>query len=255
MTIRVRLAIIFMAAVSLMLAIALYGPIPQDLRYHQFADNQSAAGIANGWSVLSNIPFLIVGLFGLVALERNDSAVGDAGVLQISRLFFTGLMLTAFGSAYYHLAPTNESLMWDRIPMSISFMAFFCFVLAMHINKRTGIILLWPLLGLGLASVLYWSYTESIGNGDLRFYIVVQFLPVVLIPLILAIFPTRSYQSSFIWLIIGLYVFAKLLEFYDQPLYDMINIGGHTLKHIVASLTGIVFLKALNSTSQSGQGT
>lgn len=255
MTTRARLAILFIAAVSLMLAIVLYGPIPQDSRYHQFADNQSAAGIANVWSVISNIPFLIVGLFGLFALKNNDSADWDAGVLQISRLFFAGLMLTAFGSAYYHLAPTNESLMWDRIPMAISFMAFFCFVLAMHINKRTGIVLLWPLLGLGLASVLYWSYTEGIGNGDLRFYAIVQFLPVVLIPMILVMFPTRSYQSSLIWLIIGLYVFAKLLEYYDLQLYDMINIGGHTLKHVVASLTGIVFLKALNSTSQSGQGT
>ena len=249
------MAILFFAALSLILAIVLYGPIPQDSRYHQFADNQSAAGIANGWSVLSNIPFLVIGLFGLVALKKNDRADWGAGVLQISRLFFAGLMLTAFGSAYYHLAPTNESLMWDRIPMSIAFMAFFCFVLAMHINKRIGVALLWPLLGLGLASVLYWSYTEGIGNGDLRFYIVIQFLPVVLIPMILVMFPTRSYQPYFIWLIIGLYVFAKLLEYYDQQLYDMINIGGHTLKHIVASLSGIVFLKALSSTRQSGQGT
>jgi hypothetical protein len=254
MTTRARLAILFFAALSLILAIVLYGPIPQDIQYHQFADNQSVAGIANGWSVLSNILFLFVGLLGLVALERNDSVDWDAGVLQISRLFFSGLMLTAFGSAYYHLAPTNESLMWDRIPMSISFMAFFCFVLAMHINKRTGIVLLWPLLGLGLASVLYWSYTEGIGIGDLRLYAIVQFLPVALIPMILVMFPTRSYQSSLIWLIISLYIFAKLLEYYDQQLYDMINIGGHTLKHMVASLTGIVFLKALSSTRQSGQG-
>lgn len=251
MTTRIRLAVLLIASVLLVLAILLYGPIPQDMRYHQFADNKSALGIANLWNVLSNIPFLIVGLLGLVALKKNDSAIRDAGLLQISRLFFTGLILTAFGSAYYHLAPTNETLVWDRIPMTISFMSFFCFVLTMHINKRTGIFLLWPLLGLGLASVLYWSYTEGIGNGDLRFYIIVQFLPMTLIPLILVIFPTRSYRSSFTWLVIGLYVIAKLLELYDRQLYDMINIGGHTLKHIAASLAGFAFLKAIISTRHS----
>lgn len=244
---RFRLVVLLLVSGSLLLLVFLRGPIPQDLQYHQFADKASGAGIANVWNVLSNVPFFIIGLVGMIGVKQHDAIIGEAGVGQIARVFFIGLIATAIGSAYYHLAPTNSTLIWDRLPMTISFMAFFSFILAIHIHKRVGMASLWPLLGLGLISVVYWAYTESIGSGDLRLYVVIQFLPLVLIPLILLMFPAKSYRSSYIWLVIGIYIVAKVLELYDHQIYSLINIGGHTLKHVVASLAGIAFLKALVS--------
>ena len=131
--------------------------------------------------------------------------------------------------------------------MTLSFMAFFSFVLATHIAEQLGEKLLWPLLIIGLSSVLFWAYTESIGQGDLRFYALVQFLPIILIPVIILSFPTSSYKQLYVWLVVSIYVIAKLLEYFDYPVYDLVGVSGHSLKHIVAAMSGIVFLRLLKS--------
>ena len=47
-------------------------------------------------------------------------------------ILFLGILLTGFGSAYYHLDPTISTLFWDRLPMAVSFMA----ILAIGIEER-----------------------------------------------------------------------------------------------------------------------
>lgn len=221
--------------------------IPQDLAYHQFSDANSLWGIPNGWNVLSNLLFMIAGLRGLIMLARlnNDAITGV--IKNISLLFFIGLFLTGIGSGYYHLGPTNVTLVWDRLPMTIAFMAFFSFVLSMHISKRVGWLLLWPLILVGIASVLYWAFTESIGAGDLRFYAAVQFLPMLLIPAIMLMFPSDHYQSRYVWCVIGVYLAAKVSEYFDYELYALIGVSGHSLKHVIAACSGIAFFYAIKS--------
>jgi hypothetical protein len=164
------------------------------------------------------------------------------------------MILTGFGSAFYHLSPANETLVWDRLPMTISFMAFFSFVISFHINQKLGAMALWPLLAVGMASVFYWSYTEGAGIGDLRFYAVVQFLPIILMPMILVMFPVSSYQQKYVWLLIALYVVAKLMENFDVDIYVFLGMGGHAIKHVVAAFSGIAFLLAVLSISRRDEG-
>ena len=221
--------------------------IPQDLAYHQFSDANSLWGIPNGWNVLSNLPFMIAGLCGLALLARLNNDAKTGVIKNISLLFFIGLFLTGIGSGYYHLGPTNETLMWDRLPMTIAFMAFFSFVLSMHLSKRIGCLLLWPLILVGIASVLYWAFTESIGAGDLRFYAVVQFLPMLLIPAIMLMFPSGYYQSRYVWCVVGIYLAAKVSEYFDYQLYVLIGVSGHSLKHVIAACSGIAFFYAIKS--------
>jgi len=223
-------------------------PIPQDLAYHQFADQRKYLGVPNFFNVISNLAFIIIGIYCLFSLVPHKQSNGEISAKNTGYIFFIGLILTGVGSGYYHLSPTNQTLALDRLPMAIAFMALLSFFLSEHINTRVGSRLLWPLLALGIFSVLYWIYTENRGAGDLRLYALVQFLPVLLIPLIIVLFPSDNYQKKYLLYIIGLYALAKVSEHYDHEIMNLLSISGHTLKHIFASLTGIAFLRIILST-------
>lgn len=221
--------------------------IPQDLAYHNFADTRTLVAIPNFWNVLSNLPFMLFGVYGIREMQKIPFDQFDGPYRRAALLFFCGLLLTGFGSGYYHLAPANDTLMWDRLPMAIAFMSFFSFILAIHFGERLGSAVLWPFIVIGMGSVFYWDYTESIGAGDLRFYAVIQFLPMVLIPAIVLMFPTKTCNVKYIWWIIALYAAAKLGEQFDLQIYELFGISGHTLKHVIAAMSGIAFLQLLKN--------
>jgi len=237
-----KLKVLQVLTAAILITVFFVKPTAQDISYHQFADVHTKMGIPNAWNVLSNMPFVLIGILGFV-ISKKCLALPKASIL----IFFIGLILTGLGSAYYHLSPTNETLLWDRLPMTISFMALFSFILSFHLNRRLGTITLWPLLLIGVSSVFYWSYTETIRFGDLRFYAVVQFLPIILIPLILFLFPATNYQQKYIWLMLILYIAAKLMENFDVDVYHILSISGHTIKHIIAAFSGLAFLLAVLS--------
>src|SRR5438132_200261 len=148
-------------------AAAIFLPrLPQDLSYHNFADHRTILGIPNLLSVASNLPFLWIGVLGL-SVTRKTANVGLRGLFTeewerlAARALFFGVSLTAFGSAWYHLAPSNETLVWDRLPMTLAFMALFSLVIADRLGMRIGRLLFWPMLADGIASVGYWRITED----------------------------------------------------------------------------------------------
>jgi len=214
----------------------LLAPVAQNTSYHAFADRTPFLGITNFLNVFTNLPFIVVGILGLRLLYRT--AV-KRPIAVIYRVLFTGILLIGFGSSYYHLAPNNGSLVWDRIPMTIVFMAFLTAVIAECTSLQTGRLLLFPLVILGIGSVLWWNYTEQIGRGDMRLYGFVQFYPVIVIPVILILFPSpvnAKAWRSLMWVVIW-YVFAKLFEHFDKEIYASIRfISGHSLKHIAAAI-------------------
>jgi len=251
----VKIRILQIVTIIVLATVLFMEPIAQDVAYHQFADTDTKMGIPNAWNVLSNLAFILMGVFGFVMARKILLKKSLETHRMPILIFFIGLILTGFGSAYYHLSPTNETLLWDRLPMTISFMAFFSFILSFHLNRRQGMVALWPLLFIGMSSVFYWSYTEAIGFGDLRFYAVVQFLPIILIPLIVSLFPTTSYQQKYTWLILGLYIASKLAENVDADIHHMLDISGHTIKHIIAAFSGVAFLLAVWSIRRYDNGT
>ena len=241
-----RLLIVMATAVAAAVAVVLYGPVSQPSGYSSFADERSIWGVPNFWNVVSNIPFLVVGLIGTAELGRQLPQ-GALAALKLSYLsFFAGTVLVAVGSAYYHLDPTNQTLVWDRLPMTIVFMAFFSVIIGEHISLRIGRALLFPLLALGVISVANWSITETAGRGDLRLYIIVQYLPMILIPLILLFFPSRFSHAHLLWIVLGAYGLAKLFEMADRQVFSLFHVvSGHTLKHLVAALGMYAFLYAV----------
>lgn len=241
-----RLAIILAIGIAATLAVALHAPIPQPFAYHAFADQRRILGIPNFWNVVSNLPLLLVGWAGIRELARR-SPQGTLATLRAAYCcFFVGGILVAFGSAYYHLAPSNDTLTWDRLPMTIVFMAFFSIIIGEHLSPSLGRRLLVPLLLLGLASVAYWYFSERAHHGDLRLYILVQYLPAALVPAVLLLFPSRLSHVRFVWAVLGVYALAKLFEETDRLVFSFGQIvSGHTLKHVVAAVGMYVFLLAL----------
>jgi len=208
-------------------------PIPQDPAYHAFADTRKIADVANAWNVLSNLPFLVVGAYGFATLGRLATPQLRTHYLVLT----AGVTLVALGSAWYHLDPSTRTLVWDRLPMTVAFMALFTGVIADRFRWVIGRALLSPAIVAGVGSIAWWIRTEMLGAGDLRFYGLVQFLPMVLIPMMLLLRPARWLQAKWMWAGLAAYLAAKLAEYFDAAIYSALGfMSGHSLKHLLAAL-------------------
>ena len=212
------------------IAMLLVKPIPQPEAYHAFKDVRPLLGIPNFLNVVSNLPFLFVGLMGLRWLRTRPANL-EAGMVAPFGVVFGGLALTALGSAYYHWAPDSNTLVWDRLPIAVSFTALYAAVIAERISLPVGRRLLLPFALFGAVSVAYWHWTD-----DLRPYALAQFFPVATIPLILGLFPARYTRGRDYLVGVGFYVAAKIFEDLDARIFHAGEIlSGHTLKHLAAA--------------------
>ncbi|MGA2126529.1 MAG: ceramidase domain-containing protein [Xanthobacteraceae bacterium] len=222
-----------LALLGLMVAslagLLLLPPIPQDQTYHQFADQRTLLGMPNFWNVVSNLPFIVVGGAGLARFHHNSAII----------MLFLGIFLTGFGSSIYHWNPNDGSLFWDRLPMTLGFMAILAVMVEERASTKAGAVLLWPLVATGVFSLLLWRWT-----GDLRLYVWVQFFPYLALLLLFLMFPPK-YTGTFYWLIAAaLYALAKVLEFFDSEIYSVGSIlSGHTLKHFAAAAACFTVLR------------
>ncbi len=220
---------------------ALTPKISQDPSYHNFADQRSLIGIPNAGDVFSNIIFLCVGVKGLYDHRHKFSKV-DQYWLRI--LYFVGVGLTSLGSAYYHYAPINATLVWDRLPMAIIFMS----MLSLIIEQKLMIALGWSnilktaaqfiTIFIGILSVLVWAVYD-----DLRLYIVVQFGSIIYV--LYSLFNVyRQYGGPGMMLNINLvigifcYILAKICEHGDLFIFTSTHgcISGHSIKHVLAGI-------------------
>jgi hypothetical protein len=220
------------AAVFLVAAL-LWPAMPQPLSYHAFADTRAFGIVPNALNVLSNLPFLIAGAWGLAQTARTETAY---------RVFFLGAVLTAFGSAWYHLAPDNARLVWDRLPMTMGFTGLLAAAIGERVSSRLGQRLLWPLLAVGAGTVLYWQFTEALGHGNVVPYAAFQAGSVAAVLILIAGFPDRrfSHGGLLAWAA-AFYGLAKLFEAGDMAVFRYSGgvLSGHTLKHLLAA--GAVF--------------
>ena len=221
--------------------VALLPRIPQPQDYHNFADQRTFLAVPNCLNVLSNAPFLVAGLWGMILVFGGRRKERDLFINPVERwpylILGLGVAITCFGSAYYHLAPDNARLVWDRLPMTLGFMSLLAAMLMERVSLRGGLIALGPLLLLGLASVVHWYESELHGAGDLRLYLVVQFYTLLLVLLIIGLFPARYTRGWHLGIAMALYVLAKVFEVLDRQIYRPGHvISGHTLKHLVGAL-------------------
>jgi hypothetical protein len=222
-------------------------PMPQDPAYHHFADQRAWLGVPNFANVLSNAGFAAVGICGLMFLRRRGSvpAFVDPRERWPYLGVFAGLLLTAFGSGWYHWSPSNAHLVWDRLPMTMVFASLVAAVIAERISVEAGLKLLPLLTAISAATVLQWYFDELHGHGDLRWYAAVQIYS-ALVLLLALLLPPRYTRGKDLAVVFGFYLLAKVLEAADRPIFAHGHlVSGHTLKHLAAAAAGYWILRML----------
>jgi hypothetical protein len=240
------------AALALALGLLLRGPIAQWDNYHAFADARGWLGVPNAADVLSNLLFLIAGVCGW---RRLRHCALDAAPRRAWQLFCLALLCTSAGSAFYHWAPDNAALVFDRIPIAWACVALTGVLLAEHVDARCAApwtLLLALLVATG--AVGYWWFTEQRGLGDLRPYLFVQLLPMLLVPLTLLLrlpaLCANCTPASAWWGVLGLYAAAKATELADHAVFAATGwVSGHTLKHLLAAAAAVWVVRAVTRTS------
>jgi hypothetical protein len=211
-------------------------PLAQDSAYNQFADTRCTLGLPNAANVLSNLPILLVGLYGFAwALSSGRSSQ------RLSRgvtVFAIGLTLTAVGSAGYHLHPTNATLVWDRLPLAVAVGgALLVFGTAATSWRPT-----WPqcvlVASASAGTVAWWALTGSLWPS----YVLLQlggFL--TLVCLVLA----RHLRSADGWWTVVLaYTAFRLFEYFDRAVFVLTGqlVSGHTLKHLASAIAAFALI-------------
>ncbi len=230
-----RVWILALLAVTAAAGVAAMPVLTQDVAYHRFADAQTRLGVPNGWNVLSNAPFLVIGVLGLAAcLRRSDQPARPAWIVA-----FAGIALVSLGSAWYHWSPSTAALVWDRLPMTVGFMGLLVAVLEPTIGARASRLLLAPAVAVGLGSIAFWVWT-----GDLRPYVWVQFTPLLMIAAVLALDPRRPGAGTLLGALL-LYGAAKGLEAGDGTIAAASGglVAGHALKHLAAAAACLLLVR------------
>jgi hypothetical protein len=202
--------------------------------------------------VLSNLPFAVAGLAGLVALWRVPPAALPAVQCRCARMFFAGLLVTAAGSSWYHLAPHDPGLVIDRLSMSVAFAGLLGLVAACGVSERAGRVLMAMLLVGAPAAVVQWYVT-----GNVLPWALVQGAGLTLIVCVAATAARPARGLDVRWALVLLaYALAKLFELGDHQVFHATGgwLSGHTLKHVVAAFAAWPVIAALSALAQRQNG-
>jgi hypothetical protein len=242
--------LLLLACTGLVVTTLLLPPVAQPGHYHGFADQRTLWGLSHAMDVLSNLPFALASLSGVLSLmllpARSLSNVQRA----MASLFFAGLALTAPASAWYHLLPDDAGLAIDRCGMAVAFAGLVGLAAAGRVSERGGAALGMAALLLGPYCVHLWTTT-----GNVLPWAMLQFGGMALI-VWLAMLRPRAAALDIRWsFVIGAYALAKLLEQGDQAVYAITRelVSGHTLKHVVAALAAWPVISAIVALGRSRQ--
>ncbi len=229
---------------ALVVALAILAPPElQDEAYHAFAPT-ALFGRTDFGVVASNGAFLVVGLWGLWRVGGRRLApwpFGSPGEHWPYLTFFFGVALIALGSGYYHAGPTTETLLWDRLAMTVAFMALLAAFIGDRIHLGVAVAVALPvLLVLGALSMAAWHFTE-----DLRLYRIVQALPILLIWMICLLFPGRVTRVKYAAWMAFWFGLATFCDLFDKTVYGWIGFGGHAIKHVLAAIACATILAML----------
>lgn len=246
-----RREILLAAAVCAAALLALQAPpLAQPAHIHDYADSRAWAGLPRGLDVLSNLPFALLGAWGLRVLAQLPGAALPAAQRALAALFFLGLALTALASGWYHLRPDDAGLFIDRLGMSVAFAGLLGLGAAAWVSARAGLALAAALLLAGAASA-WWCWR----SGNLLPWAVLQAGGALLLAALAVLRPRADGLRVRWWAVIALYALAKLCEQADHALYAASGqlLSGHSLKHLLAALAAWPVIGALQALRQNAR--
>lgn len=247
MTTHWREALVALVLTAMAVLTAWLPPLPQPESYHAFAETRTLLGIPHFGDVLSNLAFLLVGFLGLTWFLRNRRRLREHFVHPVESwpylCAFGAIVLVGIGSAYYHWEPTHQRLYWDRLAMSIAFMAVFAAIIGERTHYRAGLVALPILILLGMAGTTHWLLSELRGAGDLRLYLWTQALPLIVGTLLILLYRSPYTRGADFIIAAVWYLLALAAENQDHAIHVLTAgwLSGHTLKHLLAA-TAIYWL-------------
>jgi len=223
------------------IGVALMHPVINGPTFHQYADVRPWFGIPNAGDVLSNLPFVVIGIAGLLAARK---------VVGISRglvaLFFAGVLGIGLGSGAYHAFPFDATLAFDWLPIVLALAWLSALLLADRVDPLAGKVAALVLPLAAAASIgWWWLGGGTTAGGDMRWYAFIQLLFVVLVPVILMLYPRGRLDRTNLLLGVGCFVAARLVHSADETVLQITGVSGHTFKHLVAALAAYFVLRAV----------
>jgi hypothetical protein len=225
--------------------------IRQDQSYHSFADDRTWLGVANAFNTLSNLPLLLIGILGLVFLWRERASARFIRFEMPAERFaywglFAAVALTGIGSMYYHLAPDDARLVWDRLPISLAFTALSAAMISERLSVQWGSRLLVPLMLYGAGSVVYWRWSALQGTENLIPYGIAQYGSIAAIFALAVTRRSRYTRGGVIFAVLLMYALAKVAEIFDAKIFELGHlISGHSIKHLLAGAAVLLLLRML----------
>ena len=238
---RTRLAVLWIAAATTVGAV--FAHRMNAPAYNVFADHVTCLGIPNFTNVASNLAFVAVGLVALVWFwaERSrflGTRFRNRTEIALYASFFAAAILVGLGSAYYHYAPTNATLFWDRVPMTFAVAALTGAFLAERVDCRTGVV-----VGIALAlflpgTLVYWLASEARGAENLWPYLAGLYGSLGVATLVLVLFPSPYTHGGQALVALAWFAFAMPFDkVLDGWVYSLGGVmGGHAVKHLLAAL-------------------
>ncbi len=231
-------------SILVLILCSVFGPFKyQDLHYHQFADLRNWLPVPNTSDVLTNLFFLIFGIFGFIQIRNWLPTAENSTTRHMLKLFYFGFIVTTFASGYYHWSPNHQSLFVDRLGMSVAFAGLLGLGVDLHMSSRRSLLFAVIFLLFGVGADGYWLYTENILPWAL-----LQVYGLVFLFSLFFLGRKNQNQLKINWLaIIAVYFLAKVFESNDHMVFNFTHelISGHSVKHILASLAAIPVLYAV----------
>jgi len=238
---RTRLGALWVAAGATLLAMFVQRIKVPD--YNLFADQATCLSIPNFTNVASNLGFVVVGVWGLAWfwIERRrllGTRFRDRRELGLYAGFFAAAILVGLGSAYYHYAPTNATLFWDRVPMTLAVAALTGAFLAERVDGTAGVVAGVALAVLLPATLVYWRISDAGGAENLWPYVVGLYGSLAVAVLVLVLFPSPYTHGGQALIAVAWYALAMPFDkVLDGWVYSLGGIlGGHAVKHLLAAV-------------------
>jgi hypothetical protein len=247
-----RCALVLLAALTLATLVGLlaWGPVPLDANVHHYADQRRWLGLPNAGNVLANLPLLLVGLWGW----RVTLASGWPEPLRRAWAGFHACVVGGSAiAAIYHVAPTPAGYVLAQMAMSGAFVLLTLGMLAERVHDRFGANPGATAAALvGIATLAALASGVATGSGaDLRPFLLLQLIPVLLIPAgALSLPGTHTRPADWLLMLVA-YAAAQGFDLADAAIHAATGwIGGHALMHLaLAGVAAQLAYRAANAGS------